>query len=117
MKTKLLTSKLFKATLVVSGLLFSGTIFGQTTIVNGQTVDAGDIPANTAIIIQAGGTLNMDASKTFTTITTTGNGTSTIAGPSQALLTSVTIGASNTLSIAAPLQTTSLVTANLNNQT
>ena len=117
MKTNLLKSKLFNAALVVIGLLFTGTIFGQTTIASGQTVDAGDIAANTAIIIQAGGTLNMDASKTFTTITTTGNGPSTISGAAQTSVNSVTIGAGNTLSVDASLQATTLATANLNDQT
>lgn len=117
MKKTLLKTKLFKATLVVIGLLFSGTIFGQTTIANGQTVDAGDIAANTAIIIQSGGTLNMDASRTFTTITTTGSGISTISGAAQASVNTLSVGANNTLSVAAVVQATTLVTPNLNNQT
>ena len=79
MKTTLLKLKLFKTVLAVMGLLLTGSVFGQT-IGAGQTVLASSLGANPTVTIQANGTLDMDIAKTFTAITTSGSGVSTISG-------------------------------------
>ncbi|HEY3371579.1 MAG TPA: hypothetical protein VGK10_12055 [Prolixibacteraceae bacterium] len=53
---------------------------GQTTILSGTIVNASTITAGSTIIINAGGTLNMDETKTFLSITIANDGTSTISG-------------------------------------
>lgn len=117
MKTNLLNSVNVKISLFFAGVFFTATSFAQTVINNGQTVAASNITANTAIIINAGGTLDMDVSKSFTTLTTANTGTSTIAGNGVLTLTGMTVGANNDLSVAAPVTTTTLASATLTNQT
>jgi hypothetical protein len=118
MKRKLLKTKLFKVTLVVMGLLFAGTIFAQTTILNGQTITASSIGANTAVIINAGGTLNMDATRSFSNITTANAGTSTISGTGDLTVNStITLAANSTLSVAPQVTAQNLVTTLDDNQT
>ncbi|WP_276501189.1 beta strand repeat-containing protein [Terrimonas pollutisoli] len=117
MKTNLLNSVHVKVSLLFAGVLFTATSFAQTTINNGQTVAASNITANTAIIINAGGTLDMDVSKSFTTLTTANAGTSAISGTGVLTLNTVTIAGGNDLSIAVPVTTTTLASATLTNQT
>src|ERR1035437_7323327 len=79
MKILLLKSKIFA--FIIAGLFFVSRALGQTTtITSPNTVNASTIPVNNAIIINAGGTLNMDAANTFASITTANAGTSTISG-------------------------------------
>jgi hypothetical protein len=118
MEKFLLNSRLFKVTLMIAGLLFTATIFAQTTINNGQTILADDIPANTAIIINAGGTLEMNVAKTFSSLTTANAGESTITGAGAlTLTTAITVAAGNTLSVDPPVTAPDLETADLTNQT
>ncbi len=118
MKTILRNTNLFKATLLVMGLLFIVAAFAQTTITSGQTVFASDIPVNNSVTINAGGTLDMDVARTFSFINTAGNGTSTISGTGTLTVnTHLTVGGNNTLSIAPAVTTTFLTAANLNNET
>ena len=118
MEKFLLNSRLFKVTLMITGLLFTATIFAQTTINNGQTILADDIPANTAIIINAGGTLEMNVAKTFSSLTTANAGESNITGAGALTLTApITVAAGNTLSVDPPVTAPDLATTNLTNQT
>ncbi len=71
-----------------------------TTITSGSTTQASAIPANNAIIINAGGTLSMDVAKTFASITTANTGTSTISGTGALTVTgAVLIVSGNALSL------------------
>ena len=118
MKTNLFNSNLFKSTHVVMGLLFTVAGFAQTTITNGNTIFASNIPANTAVIINAGGTLNMDVARTFSTISTANAGTSTISGIGSLNLSSnITVAGGNILSVNPPITAANLNTATLTNQT
>jgi hypothetical protein len=83
-------------------LLLSLQLSAQTTITSGNTVLASNITANTAVIIERGGTLSMDVARTFTTLTvnTTGTGTSAIIGSNTLTLTgAITIAGGSTLSV------------------
>jgi hypothetical protein len=116
MKT-LLKTKMLRNSLVVTGLLIGGTLFAQTTINNGQTINASGITANTAITIASGGTLNMDVTRSFSNITTTGTGTSTIAGAGTLTVNNtITQASNNTLSIAPVVIATSWASSISNNQ-
>ncbi|MFC0772261.1 beta strand repeat-containing protein [Terrimonas alba] len=117
MKTNLLNSVHVKVSLFFAGVFFTATSFAQTTINNGQTLDASNITANTAIVINAGGTLNMDVARSFTTLTTANTGSSNISGTGALTLNALTVGADNDLSVAAPVTTTTLASAALTNQT
>jgi hypothetical protein len=118
MKTNLLNSVHLKVSLFFAGVFFTATSFAQTIIGDGQTMDASDIDPNTAIIINAGGTLNIDGTEQFSTLTTVGAGTSTISGTGTLNFNgAVTVGANNNLSLTAIVATSSLASAALNNQT
>src|ERR1035437_1158635 len=99
MKILLLKSKIFA--FIIAGLFFVSGALGQTTtITSPNTVNASTIPVNNAIIINAGGTLNIDAANTFASITTANAGTSTISGTGTLTVTgNVSIVSSNTLTL------------------
>ena len=100
MKIKNLFSQRILMLLCLMMMSVSG--WGQTTIIIGSTVQASTITAGTAVTINAGGTLNMDVSRSFTTITTANSGTSTISGPGTLTVSAangVGIDTGNTLSL------------------
>ena len=114
MKKNLLNSILFKTSLVVLGLLFAGTIFAQTTILNGQTVLASDIPINTPVTINAGGTLDMDVARTFTNLGTANSGISTISGAAALTVSGqLTVPGTNTLSTSTSVTASTFFAANV----
>ena len=90
--------------LVLLGFLFlSVCTLAQTTITSGSTVNASTIIAGNTIVIQQGGTLRMDVSRSFASITTstTGAGTATINGTNTLTITGATnVIASSSLSTA-----------------
>lgn len=119
MKKNLLNSVLFKVPLLFTGLFFSAISFAQTVIGNGQTVLASTITPNTAVTINAGGTLDMDQSRDFNSVTTAGAGVAAITGVSELRIVTpagLMVAGGNELSTTAPITTTNLTTANLNNQ-
>lgn len=95
------------------------TMLGQRTISSGQVVNASSIQDWESIIINAGGTLNMDISRTYPSLTSSGTGTSTITGNGNITLeNNIIINAGNTLSVNTTLAALNLNTSNLiNNQT
>jgi hypothetical protein len=90
---------------VIANLFFASAAWGLTTITSGNTVNASTIPVNDTVVINAGGTLNMDVSKTFASISTANGGTSSITGSGTVTTGTLTLSAgngagnSNTLSI------------------
>src|SRR5262245_51807660 len=111
MKKILLSSYQLKASLAFTLLFFAGSLFAQTTITTGQTVAASNIPVNTSVIINAGGTLDMDVARTFSSLQSANTGTSTISGiGALTVSTTLTVAGDNVLSIAAPVTTSTLTT-------
>jgi autotransporter-associated beta strand protein len=102
MKTKNIFSQ--RILMLLCLMMVSMWGWGQTVISTGSTVQASTITAGTAVIINAGGTLNMDVSRSFITITTANDGTSTISGSGT-----LTVSAANGVGIA-PGNTLSLNT-------
>jgi len=91
--------------------------WGQTTIVSGSTINASTIPVNNSITINAGGTLNMDVSRTFASIASVGTGTSAISGTGALTVTgAITIQNSNILSLN-PISTSGSLVAGYNSET
>ncbi|MCU7549457.1 hypothetical protein OCK74_10045 [Chitinophagaceae bacterium LB-8] len=110
---------------IVVNLLFAGAVLGQsTTITSGQTVKASTLSAGADIILKAGGTLEMDASKTFSSITTADAGTSTINGSGVLTVSgngnnagNIIIAGGNTLVLNTNATASSLQTGDLDNTT
>ena len=118
MKYNLFNFKFLCLVFLNGSYFFSNVTSAQTTIIAGQTVDASSIPANTSITINSGGSLNMDAARTFNNVTTAGAGTSTISGIGALTITNtLSVAVDNILSITPAVSTLNLVTADLNNQT
>ncbi|MFN9597161.1 MAG: hypothetical protein ACK560_10250, partial [Bacteroidota bacterium] len=94
-----LSNPLVTILMVVVGVVgMSEVSWGQITITNGTTTNASAITANTAVTINAGGTLNMDVSRTFSSLTTANTGTSTVSGNATLTLSgNITVGSGNTL--------------------
>ena len=125
MKNFLLNAKFLKTTLFITALFCTATIFAQTTltIADGETVFASDvrITPTTAVIINAGGTLDMvGATRSIRSLTTANAGVSTISGEGTLLVTgggNITVAGDNILSVNPQVTATNLATANLTNQT
>ena len=87
--------------------------WGQTTISSGSTVRASNITAGTAVTINAGGRLNMDVSRSFTSVSTANSGTSNISGTGTLTTGTLSLGSgngSNTNTLAIATTTTVICT-------
>src|SRR5688500_2023410 len=101
-------------------LLAAQSAFAQTTITSGTTVNATAITAGNTVTIHEGGTLNMEVSRSFASITTsfTGAGTPTINGTGTLTVTgAVTIIGTTTLSLNVACNAVTLTTNDLSNET